>query len=148
MATVPFDSKGYDERNSKITSLTRDFHEIAKTIDSVQDKLKESELQKTPEKSTRSPKNSPSTKSKKRSLKAKLQAERLKRLKLDKQKSQWDDSESDEDSSKNNGKIDSSSCNIEEQETELSKIQRDLEILNRLIKEDLETKKRSGGRGM
>lgn len=141
VATVPFDTKAYDERNSSIISISKDFHEIAKTIDYVQAKLKESEL-KSPE---RSLKNSPSTKSKKRSLKSKLYNERLKRLKQDKSKSQYEDTEDSEELPKNGKIVVESSCNVQEEETEMSKIgkiQRDLELLNQQIREDLEARKR------
>lgn len=141
VATVPFDLKAYDERTSTITAITKDFHEIAKTIDSVQTKVKQSEVLIAPEISPKS-KNSPSTKSKKRSLKSKLYEERCKRMKQDKAKTQYEESDSQEDVTMN-GKIDSTtSCNIQEEETEITKIQRDLAILNQQIKDDLEARKK------
>lgn len=104
----------------------------------MQTKLRENEALKTPEK--KSPKNSPSTK-KKRSLKSKLYSERLKRMKQDKTTAQYEDSDSDE-LPKNGKNVVDSSCNIEKEETEISKIQRDLEILNQQIREDLEARKK------
>ncbi|KAL5276699.1 hypothetical protein ACFFRR_002116 [Megaselia abdita] len=99
VATLPFDMKAYDERNSKLNSITKDFHEIANTMDFVQKKLKEFEATKSPE--AKSPKKSPSTKSKKRSLKTQLYNERLKRLKQDKNKAQYEESEDSEEILKN-----------------------------------------------
>lgn len=71
--------------------------------------------------------------------------ERLKRLKQDKSKAQYEEpSDSEEEGLVSiNGKKDNSN-KIQEEETEISKIQRDLEILNRQIQEDLEERKRKG----
>lgn len=153
VATVPFNKKDYEEQNSKISAITKDFHDIAQSIESVQEKLKEVSVPRTPQKTKLSPRNSPSTKSKKRSLKTQLYNERLKRLKQDKVKAQYDDDsdESSQDkeaaasSSSKNGKNDSRNNNLQEkEETELSKIQRDLAILNQQIQDDLEERKRKG----
>lgn len=151
VATVPFDTKAYDKRDATVTAITKDFTEIAKTIDFVQTKLREYEQSKSPETAARSPsKNSPSNKSKKRSLKSKLYSERVKRLKQSKAKSQYEDSDSEEELPRN-GKNDSSSSSIcskiQDEETEISKIRRDLEILNQQIKEDLAAKKRRSEKG-